>query len=184
MFHGTLKYCLTMKTRFYKHTSTSSSWLDVISWVKRNSLYLVTPRLILYALSIELAEGSRNIEWIAYPAIRSISEMIHNTHWYILNLCSTAEEEFVREVYLWLTHPNCGRMRNTNPRRNPETNPPIWAKLSTWGRIPTAKLITMMTNRVTRAATWRGNETRKCNQDKCQDSSENSNTNAVWRVPY
>lgn len=71
-------------------------------------------------------------------------------HWYILNLGLSA----AAGVYLWLTHPNWGRIKNTNPRRKPERNPPIWAKLSTCGRIPTAKLSTMMTRRVSNAATW------------------------------
>lgn len=34
-------------------------------------------------------------------------------------------------------------------------NPPICAKLSTWGRIPTAKLIAIMTKRVKRAAAYK-----------------------------
>lgn len=51
-----------------------------------------------------------------------------------------------------LTHPKWGQINNTNPRRKPERNPPIWAKLSTCGRIPTAKFITMIKIRVIRAA--------------------------------
>jgi len=50
--------------------------------------------------------------------------------------------------------PNCGRTNKTKPRRNPVKNPPICAKLSTWGKIPTAKLITMISRRVSRAAAY------------------------------
>lgn len=80
--------------------------------------------------------------------------MIHNMHWYVLNL-AFAEGKDPGGAYLWLTHPNCGRIRNTKPRKKPERNPPIWAKLSTCGSIPTAKLIAMMITRVTNAANWK-----------------------------
>lgn len=90
------------------------------------------------------------IDFRAYPTIKRTREITHNMHWYILNL---GLFEAVG-AYLWLTHPNCGRIRNTNPRRKPEKNPPIWAKLSTCGRIPTAKFTTTMITRVNNAANW------------------------------
>lgn len=87
--------------------------------------------------------------------MRRTREMTHNIYWY--GLCFGLSERLLnpRGILFWLTHPNWGRIRNTNPRRNPEINPPIWAKLSTCGRIPTPKLITMMSTRVNIAASWK-----------------------------
>jgi len=42
---------------------------------------------------------------------------------YLLGLVECKEKP--GGIYLWLTHPNWGRMRNTKPRRKPERNPPI-----------------------------------------------------------
>lgn len=86
-----------------------------------------------------------------YPTSNRIREIIHSTYWYFLCLV-TEVALWPEEAYFWLIHMNCGRIKNTNPRRKPETNPPIWAKLSTCGRTPTAKFITIMTMRVSNAA--------------------------------
>ena len=45
-------------------------------------------------------------------------------------------------------HPNWGRSSKINPRRNPERNPPICAKLSTCGNIPMARLMTIINRSV------------------------------------
>lgn len=82
-----------------------------------------------------------------------ISESNQSTHWYVLNLGAVDVDELNAGAYLWLTHPNCGRIKNTKPRRKPDKNPPIWAKLSTCGRIPTARLTTIIITSVVKAAT-------------------------------
>lgn len=91
-------------------------------------------------------------DWGSYPAISRIKEMTQNTYWYGLCLDFTQFIMYPGGAFFWLIHPNWGRTRSTNPRRKPERNPPIWAKLSTFGRIPTAKFIQMMTMRVSNAA--------------------------------
>lgn len=57
-------------------------------------------------------------------------------------------------MYLRLTYPNWGRTKRMNPSRNPDTNPPTWAELSTRGRNPTPKFMPIITTRVTSAAHW------------------------------
>lgn len=89
----------------------------------------------------------------AHHTTTRIRETIQSPRWYILNFDLTGIVEF--GAYLWLIQPNCGRIRSTKPRRKPAMNPPRWAKLSTFGRIPTARLIAIMTTRVIRAAAWR-----------------------------
>lgn len=80
--------------------------------------------------------------------------------------------EFLR-LCLLLTHLNWGRIKKINPRRKPEKNPPIWAKLSTCGRIPTAKLITTMTIRVNKAANCKIIQTWNAEEIKCQLYKDN-----------
>lgn len=68
---------------------------------------------------------NRNTELEVYPTITRMREITHSTHWYVLNLDLTGAELYAGDAYLWLTHPNWGRIRNTNPRRKPVKNPPI-----------------------------------------------------------
>lgn len=88
----------------------------------------------------------------AYPALSSMREITQSMYWYVLCLDLTEAGIWPARTFRWFTHPNWGLIKNINPRRKPEINPPIWAKLSTWGRSPNAKFNTMMKRRVNNAA--------------------------------
>lgn len=90
-----------------------------------------------------------------HPVIKIIIEPTQSMRWYILNLGVAEVDIEPRGVYFCVIHLNWGRIKNTNPRKNPERNPPIWAKLSTCGRTPTAKFTATMRKRLTNAATWK-----------------------------
>lgn len=90
-----------------------------------------------------------------YPTISKILAIIHRTIWWAVYL------DLRRVLACRLSdQPNWGRISNTKPRRKPLKNPPMCAKLSTCGRIPTAKLIAMITTRVNRAAAYQNKEMR------------------------
>lgn len=89
---------------------------------------------------------------VAHPAISRTRETSHNTYWCVLYLDFTAA---LPGRFLPSSHPYRGRGNKTKPRKNPVRNPPMWAKLSTCGRIPIARLIAMMTKRVSKAAAYK-----------------------------
>lgn len=91
-----------------------------------------------------------------YPTISRISDNNPSIYWYTLCLDLTTEfTAYPGGMFLRFTHPNWGHIRNTNPRTNPDINPPMWAKLSTCGSNPKAKLMTIMNSSVTNAANYK-----------------------------
>lgn len=90
-----------------------------------------------------------------YPAMNKIKARTHKTHWYAIyfDLASLPGGR------LWRAdQPNWGRINKMNPRRKPVRNPPMCAKLSTCGSIPSAKLIAIMVKRVNRATACKSNQ--------------------------
>jgi hypothetical protein len=82
----------------------------------------------------------------------TIRDITHSTYWYVWCLDWAGGAMYPGGHVFWLIHLNWGRIKNTKPRKNPERNPPIWAKLSTCGRSPTARFTAMMQRRVNSAA--------------------------------
>lgn len=131
--------------------------MRIINWFSNNlySIEKINKIVInLEKLNPRMAQTWQKVVKKAYPTTKSIRERTQRTYWYILCLGLTEVAINPGGVFLWLTHPNWGRIKNTNPRRKPDKNPPICAKLSTCGRIPIAKLMTMMKTRVNNAANW------------------------------
>lgn len=103
-----------------------------------------------------LAQKLLSSNFGTYTAISSTKETTHRTYWYILCLGSIELVVSPLGKFLWLIHPYWGRNKITKPARKPVINPPIWAKLSICGSMPSAKFDKMTVTRINKAANCTG----------------------------